>query len=235
LSRPDPYLPEGRATRSGLYLFLQYASLGPLIKLYFRHRTRGLSHVPDRKGAIIATNHASVLDPPLVACDIPRPLFTMAKQALHDIPLFGRAIRACYSFPVRRGTLDHRALRRAVRLLRNDNLMLLFPEGTRTRDGELQKGRPGIGKIATEADCPIVPGYLHGTFRAMPPGSVFPRPTRTTLYFGKPLTFDADGGDDDAKSRRRRYNLIAENVMQAIARLKKRAVESSTGGHAQHG
>lgn len=220
MNRPDPYIPEGRVSRSWLYLFLQYVSLGPLIKLYFRHSTRGLGHVPEDEGAIIATNHASVLDPPLVACDIPRPLFTMAKQSLHDIPLFGSAIRACYSFPVRRGTLDHSALRRAVTLLRNGNLMLLFPEGTRTRDGTLQEGRPGIGKIAYEADCPIVPGYLHGTFGSMPPGRVFPRPRKTTLYFGEPLRVDGDASGDDAKSRRRRYNHVARSVMDAIADLK---------------
>lgn len=223
MTRADPYIPEGRVSRSWLYLFLQYVSLGPLIKLYFRHRTHGLLHVPDDQGAIIATNHASVLDPPLVACDIPRPLFTMAKQSLHEIPLFGRAIRACYSFPVRRGTLDHSALRRAVTLLQNGNLMLLFPEGTRTRDGELQEGRPGVGKIATEAGCPIVPGYLNGTFGSMPPGSVFPRPRRTTLYFGEPIRPDVGGPADDAQSRRRRYNQIAESVMEAIADLRQKA------------
>lgn len=168
----------------------------------------------------MATNHASVLDPPLVAVDIPRPLFTMAKQSLHEIPLFGSAIRACYSFPVRRGGLDHGALRRAVQLLTDGNLVLMFPEGTRTRDGRLQPGRPGIGMIASKADCPVVPGYLHGTFEAMPAGSLFPRPARTSLHFSEPLTFPSPDRDDNAKSRRRRYNDVAKTVMEAIEDIK---------------
>lgn len=172
----------------------------------------------------MATNHASNLDPPLVGVDVPRPLFTMAKKSLHETPGVGTLIRSLYSFPVRRGVLDTTALRTAVELLEQDNLVLMFPEGTRSMDGELQDARPGVGKIVAEAEVQVVPAYVKGTYRAMGKGSSFPKPFKTDVFFGDPLTFD-----DILKREtdRNDYEAISESIMDSIRSIKER-VESTS-------
>lgn len=195
------------------------------MRVYFRHRTHGLHHVPRESGAILATNHASFLDPLAAGADLPRPFFSMAKQSLHDIPLFGSFIRTFHSFPVRRGGFDRRALRKAVEIVKQGNILLMFPEGTRTLDGELRKARPGVGMIALESRCPVVPAYIHGTYEAMGKGTFFPRPVRTSIRYGKPLTFrtEADNGN-----RSRQYRRVAGDVMDAISKLKQETLGQQT-------
>ncbi|MFB6347345.1 MAG: lysophospholipid acyltransferase family protein [bacterium] len=196
----------------------------PFLSIYFRHQTHGVDNIPDTSGAVIATNHASNLDPPLIGADVPRPLFTMAKKSLHETPGLGYLIRSLHSFPVRRGVLDTTALRTAVELLQSGNLVLMFPEGTRSSDGRLQEARPGVGKIVAEAGATVVPGYVSGTHRAMGKGSVFPKPVKTSVTFGDPLKFDdilnteTDRGD---------YEAISESIMDSIRSIKAR-VESSS-------
>lgn len=191
--------------------------MGFTLRLYFRHQTYGLKHIPDSRGAVIATNHASVLDPLFIGVDIPRPLFIMAKQSLHNIPLFGSFIRAMHSFPVRRGAGDQGAIRKAVEIVNQGNLVLIFLEGTRTRNGDLQSPKPGIGKIVNESDCPVIPGYVSGSFESLGPGEWFPKPVNTSTRFGEPLTFSAD----DELSGRERYQSISDDVMNSIKELKK--------------
>lgn len=170
---------------------------------------------------MIATNHASVLDPPLIGVDIPRPLFIMAKKSLHDIPLFGQFIRAMHSFPVRRGMGDKGAIQQAVKIIKRGNLVLVFLEGTRTRDGELQSPKSGIGKIALEADCPVIPGYVSGSYDALGAGEIVPKPVKTSTRFGQPLTFSDRNGLDQDRPNREIYQSIADDVMNSIKELKK--------------
>lgn len=209
--------------RSLFYRALQVTTR-PFLRLYFRHQSHGLDNIPETSGAVIATNHASNLDPPLIGVDVPRPLFTMAKKSLHETTGVGELIRALYSFPVRRGVLDTTALRTAVELLRNDNLVLMFPEGTRTRDGELQTARPGVGKIVAESGVMVVPGYVRGTYEAMGKGSSCPKPMKTDVYFGDPLTFD---DILNSETDREDYEAISESIMDSIRSIKER-VESTS-------
>jgi 1-acyl-sn-glycerol-3-phosphate acyltransferase len=208
--------------RTALYRFLQVI-VGFTLRIYFRHSTHGLNHIPDSTGAVVATNHASVLDPPLIGVEIPRPLFIMAKQSLHDIPLFGSFIRAMHSFPVKRGAGDQGAIRKAIEIVNEGNLVLIFLEGTRTRDGTLGSPKPGIGKIVDETGCPVVPGYVDGSFDALGPGQWFPRPVNTSTRFGESLEFsdanDASSGDPDGRGREY-YKSIADDVMKSIKKLK---------------
>jgi 1-acyl-sn-glycerol-3-phosphate acyltransferase len=151
----------------------------------------------------------------------------MAKKSLHDTPGVGQLIRGLYSFPVRRGVLDTTALRTAVELLQNGNLVLMFPEGTRSPDGDLQKARPGVGKIIADAEVPVVPGYVSGTHRAMGKGDSCPKPVKTDVYFGNPLRFD-DMLDDEAT--REDYEAISESIMDSIRSIKERFESPSQEG-----
>lgn len=213
-----------RVKRSVPYWLIQMVVRG-FFRVYFRHRTYGLENVPDERGAVLATNHASMLDPLIAGVDLSRPFFSMAKKSLHDIPLFGSFIRTFHSFPVERGGMDRSALRTAVDLLKKDNIVLIFPEGTRTRTGELQSPRAGIGYIVLEAGCPIVPGYIDGTFEAMGPGSIFPRPCYTSIVYGEPLRFEED---PSTSGKREQYRRVANRVMNAITELKQQDPRSAT-------
>ena len=203
--------------RTVLYRFCQVV-VAAIARVYFRHESLGREYIPGNSGAVVATNHASVLDPPLIGVDLKRPLFIMAKQSLHDLPLFGSFIRAMHSFPVRRGAGDRGAIRKAVEILQSGNLVLLFLEGKRSRNGSLQSPRPGIGKIVTEANCPVIPGYVHGSFQALGPGQWFPYPVKTWTRFGKPLQFSFE--QDESQSSREQYQQIADRVMHQIHQLK---------------
>lgn len=188
----NPLVEKGRqerVERSSFYRILQVLTR-PFLRVYFRHETYGLENIPEKDGAVVATNHASNIDPPLVGADVNRPLFTMAKQSLHEAPVLGSLIRRLYSFPVRRGVIDTSALRTAVSLLEKDNLVLMFPEGTRSPDGEIKEARPGVGKIVAEAGAPVVPGYVSGSFQAFPKGGTVPKPCKTSVHFGEPIPFE---------------------------------------------
>jgi len=199
------------------YYRLSQVFVGAFFRLYFRHQTHGLENVPRDKGAVIATNHASVLDPPMIGVDLPRPIFSMAKQSLHKIPLFGSLIRAFHSFPVKRGVYNREAMEKAIELLKAGNLVVMFPEGTRTSDGDIKRFRPGIGKIVKDSGCGVLPGYLKGTFEAWPAGNYLPRPRKTDLYLGKMRYYDSFS----AKNNRKTYQKIAGDVCGAVKTLKK--------------
>lgn len=192
-----------------------------LCRLLFRIEVRGAEHVPRRGSAMIVANHSSVLDPPLLGVAAPRPLHFLAKAELFSIPLFGRFIRAVNARPVRREGADPRALREALRILEGGHALLVFPEGTRGPEGVLRQGRAGAGMLALLSGAPVVPAYVEGTGRAWPRGRRLPRPAKTRVTFGPPLSF-REARD---RHRRERYLDASREMMAAIARLKQ-AVEA---------
>ncbi len=222
---------QGRRERVEPSLFYRLSQVvsRPFLRLLFRHESHGLENIPDRTGAVVATNHASNLDPPLVGADVRRPLFTMAKQSLHETPILGTLIRSLYSFPVRRGVLDTSALRTAVTLLENGNLVLMFPEGTRTTDGELQRPRPGVGKIVSEAEVPVVPGYVKGTYEAWPKGQTIPKPRKTSVYFGEPIRMPDRAGKANG---RQEYEAISARIIDEIRNIQNQVDSNSQEGTA---
>ncbi len=189
-------------------------------RLLFRLEVRGAEHVPTVGRAMIVANHSSVLDPPVVAVAAPRPLHFLAKAELFSIPLFGRLIRAVNSRPVRRGGSDPRALREALRILKDGKVLLVFPEGTRGPEGVLREGRAGAGMLALLTGAPVIPAYIQGTGTALPRGRRLPRPVKVRVSFGPPLSF----GESDGEHRKERYLRASGEMMAAVARLKQ-AVE----------
>lgn len=230
----NPLVEEGRRERVNRSSFYQLSQIfsRPFLRLYFRHETFGLGHIPEETGAVVATNHASNLDPPLIGADLTRPLFTMAKKSLHETPVLGSLIRQLYSFPVRRGVLDTSALRTAVSLLEQDNLVLMFPEGTRSPDGDLQEPRPGVGKIVAEASVFVVPGYVRGSYGAWPKGQALPKPCKTAVHFGEPLELT---GAIDGATERADYEEISRRIIESIRDIKNRVDSTSQEGTVQDG
>jgi 1-acyl-sn-glycerol-3-phosphate acyltransferase len=148
----------------------------------------GVENVPRTGGAVIAPNHASYLDPPLVAACLPRSTYFMAKQELFEVPLLGWLIYHLGAFPVQRGTADRLAIRYAVELLKAGELLIVFPEGTRSADGRIGEGELGPALMAGRAGVPIVPTAILGTERALPRGAKCLRRARIYVAFGEPLT-----------------------------------------------
>lgn len=134
-----------------------------MFKLLFRCRIEGCENIPVQGGAIIAPNHISFFDPPLVGSAMKRPLNFMAKQELFEVPVLGFLIRRTNAFPVKRGSRDIGAFRQVFSLLKNGKLLLMFPEGTRSKDGKLGKARAGAGMVACYGQVPLIPTKIVNT------------------------------------------------------------------------
>lgn len=155
--------------------------------LGFGYRYFGTPRVPRTGGVLLASNHQSNLDPVLVAVALDRPIHFLARDTLFSIPGFGALIRALNAFPVRRATADLEAMREALRRLKAGAPVLMFPEGTRTSNGEIGPVHAGVVLLAARAGVPIVPVVVDGSFEAWPRKQTFPRPHRLRVLFGDPI------------------------------------------------
>jgi 1-acyl-sn-glycerol-3-phosphate acyltransferase len=176
----------------------------------------GTENVPRKGPLIIASNHRSHADPPLVGISLPRPAHYMAKRELFEVPLFGRIIPRTGAFPVTRGRPDRRALRYALRLLSEGEAVVMFPEGTRSLDGRLREPELGVAMIALKSRAPVLPLALQGSEHILPKHSVIPHSHPLRIRFGEPLTFcDLYGkrGDRDSMVE------VGRRIMRAIGGL----------------
>jgi len=167
---------------------------------------------------LIASNHISFWDPPMVGSALPREVHFLAKEELFRTPGLGWLIRSLNSIPIRRGVADLSGLARALEVLRQGDALLLFPEGSRMRDGELHPPRPGVGMMAVQADVPIVPCYISGSNR---PSRWWRRGVKVRLWFGRPRHWkDLIDPETDLTPGRMLYQKVGEGVMREIAILK---------------
>jgi len=179
---------------------------------------RGREHIPREGGLLIASNHISFWDPPMVGSALPREVHFLAKEELFRTPGLGWLIRSLNSIPIRRGVADLSGLARALEVLRQGEALLLFPEGSRMRDGELHPPRPGVGMMAVQADVPIVPCYISGSNR---PSRWWRRGVKVRLWFGRPRHWkDLIDPETDLTPGRMLYQKVGEGVMREIAILK---------------
>jgi 1-acyl-sn-glycerol-3-phosphate acyltransferase len=210
-----------------------YGTLKPLavalMRAFFRLEVKGQEHVPPRGALLLASNHVSLLDPPFVGGAAPRELYFLAKEELFAIPLFGRLIRALNARPVKRDGADGRALKTALRLLAEERALLVFPEGTRGEEGRLQEGKAGAGMLAVMSGAAVVPVFVSGTGRALPPGRALPRFGKVRVTFGPPLSFKGTGGE----RQKERYREATRDIMRAIGGLmdRERKTEAVESGH----
>jgi glycerol-3-phosphate dehydrogenase (NAD(P)+) len=169
-----------------LVYWVAHAVLKPSLHLFFRLRRTGHRHIP-RGPVILAANHRSFLDPFIIACCLPRPIYFMAKRELFRNRLQGWLLNCLGAFPVRRGDADEDSVETARQLLARGKTVVVFPEGTRHRTGSLGRPRRGVGRLALETGAPVVPIALKGTERARK-GLVI-RPVKVRIRCGAPLTF----------------------------------------------
>jgi 1-acyl-sn-glycerol-3-phosphate acyltransferase len=180
-----------------------------LLKLFCGFTVSGQVSVPKSGGFILATNHASNVDPLVIGAACPKPLHFMAKIELFKKPAGAWILSAVHAFPVRRGTGDIHAIREAMRRVRAGGGLLIFPEGGRSKDGKIGSGQEGIGFLAEKLNVPIVPAYIGGTDKVLPKGSSRVSAARVTVRFGKQILVE----------RRMPYQAVADKIMEEIRRL----------------
>ncbi len=155
--------------------------------LAYELNVQGHKNVPQTGGVLLLANHQSNLDPPIVGVRMLRPCCFLAKSELFENRFFSWFIRSFNAFPVRQGKGDVGAMKQSIRLLESGHALMMFPEGRRTKDGQLQRLEPGVGLIVRKTKVPVVPVALDGTFQAWPIGASAPRTGRVRVRFGKPI------------------------------------------------
>ncbi len=205
------------------YYVLKYVLLGPLLRLFFRPRIEGLEHVPATGPAIIAGNHLSFSDHFLMPAMLKRRITFLAKKEYFTGPgikgrLTAAFFRSAGQIPVDRTGKEagQAAIREGLGVLRKNELLGIYPEGTRSHDGRLYKGKVGVAVMALKAQVPVIPCAMIGTFEAQPPGKVIPNIHPVTIRFGKPLDFSRYAGMENEKAILR---AVTDEIMYAILSL----------------
>ena len=183
----------------------------------------GKENIP-KEGVIIASNHISYLDPPIIGSVTPRRCNFMAKKTLFDIPILGWMIKYA-AFPVDRDKPRASTIKEAVKKTRAGQIVVVFPEGTRSRTGELQEPKPGIGMVAAMSRAPIVPAYISGTDKALPSGAKWLKRTKIKVVFGKPIHYTStkESGGRTGQGKREEVSML---IMDAIKELKEGLAEA---------
>ena len=198
------------------YRIAQYFSF-LYFKIFHRFEITGIENIPISGPFILASNHLSFLDPPVVGCKVNRNLHYFARSSLFVGPL-GFLIRRLNSIPVNRDQLDFKTLKTTLKVLKDGHPLLVFPEGTRSLDGKISSGKKGIGLLVKKSKCPVFPVRIRGTFEILGKGKIFPRIGRKIfLSYGKELSYEYltakhENGFDT-------YDLISERVIRAIKNL----------------
>jgi len=190
---------------------------------YFRWRVYHPERVPLKGPVILASNHASYLDPPLVGAGLKRTINYLARASLFRFPPFGALLRGCHAVPVERDGGGAAGLRAILERLLAGEGIILFPEGTRTYDRKLQPAHSGIGLTVIKSNAPVVPTRVFGTYDAFGRHMRFPHPRRVAVKYGEPIYFETYRTEARTCSKQRLkeiYQQVADDIMTAIANLK---------------
>lgn len=186
-----------------------------IVKLLFGLEVQGVEKIPLRGRVIIAANHQSYLDPPLLGSVLRREIRYLAKEELFKIAVLKWIIIYLGAIPIKRSKLDLEALRRSAEILENGEALLVFPEGHRSRDGKLRQGLGGVGYLASQTNTDVYPVYMRnirGSFRR-----IFKR-QKIQVFIGDPVRSE-DLPNKDRLSRRQVYMAFSDEIMKRIAAL----------------
>jgi 1-acyl-sn-glycerol-3-phosphate acyltransferase len=202
--------------------FLGWSFFRLIYKLYFRWRVYDPERVPLQGPVILASNHASFLDPPLVGAGVKRGIHYLARKSLFRFPGIGWLLRHWNSVPVDREGGGAAGLKGILDRLQAGGAIILFPEGTRTYDGKLRPARSGIGLAVIKSTAPVVPARVFGTYEAFGRHVKFPRPRPIAVKYGRPMHFEKLRAEAKVCSKERLkeiYQEVADEIMAAIAGL----------------
>ena len=202
--------------------FLGWCFFRAVYATYFRWRVFNPERVPLTGPVILASNHASFLDPPLVGAGVKRGINYLARDTLFRFPLLGWLLRHWNSVPVDREGGGAAGLRAILDRLLAGGAIILFPEGTRTRDGKLQPTRSGIGLTVIKSTAEVVPVRVFGTYEAYGRHMKIPWPRPIAVKYGRPMDFSALRAEAKSCSKARLkqiYQEVADEIMAAIAKL----------------
>ncbi len=186
---------------------LTKAILRLIYKILFPVQVTGFDNIPSKGPVIICSNHISWWDPPLLGSIIHRKVYAMAKEELFKYFLFGKIIRYMGAFPVKREVADRRALKEALKVLSEGSVLILFPEGTRSKIGKVQKPLPGIGFIALKSKAPVVPVAIKGPYKLFKPVKV---------KIGVPMSFNHYSQKDKGKTADEISLKIMRNITEML-------------------
>jgi len=201
-----------------VYGFFHYLAT-VIYNIFFRGEVSGLENLPKDGSFLIAANHASFLDPPFIGSQVPRQIAYFARKTLWKGGLSSWWLDEVGTIPVDRdGGQDVSAIKRVLKALKNDKGLILFPEGTRTPDGHLQKPKAGVGLIACRAQVPVIPARIFGSYEAFGKGRSLKLGTPVTIVFGEPILPEEY---HDASAGKARYQIASTRIFAHIAGLTK--------------
>jgi len=190
----------------------------PLTVILLRFKTRGVGNIPILGPVILASNHISYFDPPLIANGQLRVVHYMAKIELFKNPIFRLLITSFGAFPVKRGEGDIGAFKTFLNHIKRGRVVLIFPEGTRSKDGELGRGQVGAGMLALRSGTIIIPAYIKNSNRILEKGMSFELP-KIEVRYGKRIDMKKYRGREQTKEL---YQEVADEMMEKIRELRDR-------------
>ncbi len=193
-----------------------------IYRLYFRVKVFDSKNVPATGPVILAANHGSFLDPPLVGLGLDRDIHYLARESLFRYPGAGAILRSWNVVPVDRDGDGGSGLKAILNRLLKGEGILLFPEGTRTPDGQLQKARSGVGLVVIKTKAPVIPVRVFGTYDAFGRRHWLPRPKAVAVKYGRPLDLSAlraEAASCDKIRLKQLYRQAADDIMAAIAAM----------------
>ena len=198
--------------------FISRNALKIFLKLFFRLKVFGTENLPKRGPYIVAGNHVSYVDPPVVASAVPVRIRCLARDNLFKKDLMGWWVRGMNCIPVKRDKFDMKVMKEALKALANKEVVALFPEGTRSVDGVIKEPKLGIGFLAHKAQVPVIPFYIKGTSAVLPKNARSLKFNPISFYFGKRI--DPAAFDRDPENLKTRYLEITQEVMAGIKEMK---------------
>jgi 1-acyl-sn-glycerol-3-phosphate acyltransferase len=196
-------------------------------KVFFRFRYFGAENVPSEKnprGVILAPNHASFLDPPILGISLGRPVTFLAKEYLFRAFFVGWILRSVGAFPIRTEADDFRSIRDLIRKLKDSACVVIFPEGTRALDGVLREAESGVGFLAMKSKAAVVPVYIEGTFEAFPKGVKMFRCRPVRVFYGNPFV---PAEDPEILKAQDPYAAVSARIMEEIKFIRAKTRQSS--------
>ncbi|MGM0751278.1 MAG: lysophospholipid acyltransferase family protein [Bacillota bacterium] len=187
-----------------LYSFAKGLVKSILTPLY-RIEVQGLEHFPKDGGVLLCANHIDNLDPPVVGISAPRPVSFMAKEELFSVPVLGKLLPDLRAFPVKRGMSDREALRKGLQVLKQGDVLGLFPEGTRSKTGKIGKGLAGAGFFALRSDAYVVPCAIIGPYKPF---------KKLKVVFGPPIPME--GIREERLNAEKTTEIIMQNIEKLI-------------------